>query len=45
MSLRSRSTVSYLAMAAASRPEEFHLQPLSEPYVTLSRHTAPIIQP
>src|ERR1035437_4742626 len=29
----------------ASRPEEFHPQPLSDPYVTLSRHTAPIIQP
>ena len=27
-----------------SRPREFHPQPLSEPYVTLSRHTAPIIQ-
>jgi hypothetical protein len=26
-----------------SRPREFHPQPLSEPYVTLSRHTAPII--
>ena len=27
-----------------SRPEEFHFEPLSEPYVTLSRHTAPIRQ-
>ena len=27
-----------------SRPREFHPQPLSEPYVTLSRHTAPITQ-
>jgi len=26
-----------------SRPREFHPQPLSEPYVTLSRHTAPVI--
>ena len=28
-----------------SRPREFHPRPLAEPYVTLSRHTAPIIQP
>ena len=28
-----------------SRPKEFHLEPLAEPYVTLSRHTAPVIQP
>ena len=27
-----------------SRPREFHPQPLAEPYVTLSRHTAPITQ-
>ncbi|MHB1470222.1 MAG: hypothetical protein ACYCSA_03440 [Thermoplasmataceae archaeon] len=26
-----------------SRPEEFHLQPLSEPDVRLSTHPAPII--
>ena len=26
-----------------SRPREFHPQPLAEPYVTLSRHTAPVI--
>jgi hypothetical protein len=25
-----------------SRPAEFYHQPLAEPYVTLSRHTAPI---
>jgi hypothetical protein len=25
-----------------SRPKEFHLRPLAEPYVTLSSHTAPI---
>jgi pyruvate formate lyase activating enzyme len=31
--------------AKVSRPEDSHLQPLAEPYVTLSRHTAPIIQP
>jgi hypothetical protein len=30
---------------AVSRPKEFHLRPLSEPYVTLSRHTAPIVRP
>src|ERR1039457_3871364 len=34
-----------LGAEVASRPEEFHPQPLSDPYVTLSRHTAPIIQP
>jgi hypothetical protein len=28
----------------ASSPEESHLEALSEPYVTLSRHTAPIRQ-
>ncbi|WP_219933087.1 hypothetical protein, partial [Massilia glaciei] len=28
-----------------SRPKEFRLEPLAEPYVTLSRHTAPAIQP
>ena len=28
-----------------SRPKDFHLEPLAEPYVTLSRHTAPVIQP
>lgn len=28
-----------------SRPGESHPQPLSEPYVNLSAHTAPIIQP
>ncbi|WP_419586748.1 cation:proton antiporter, partial [Thiolapillus sp.] len=28
-----------------SRPAESHRQPLAEPYVTLSRHTAPIIRP
>ena len=28
-----------------SRPREFHPEPLAEPYVTLSRHTAPVIQP
>jgi hypothetical protein len=29
----------------ASRPRELPPQPLSDPYVTLSRHTAPVIQP
>ena len=28
-----------------SRPKDFHVEPLAEPYVTLSRHTAPVIQP
>lgn len=28
-----------------SRPKEFRPEPLAEPYVTLSRHTAPITQP
>jgi hypothetical protein len=28
-----------------SRPQELPPQPLAEPYVTLSRHTAPVIQP
>ena len=28
-----------------SGPEGFHLEPLPEPYVSLSAHTAPIIQP
>jgi uncharacterized protein DUF6788 len=27
-----------------SRPREFHPKPLAEPYVTLSRHTAPIVR-
>ena len=26
-----------------SRPGDFHPKPLAEPYVTLSRHTAPVI--
>ena len=28
-----------------SSPEEFHPKALAEPYVNLSAHTAPIIQP
>jgi hypothetical protein len=28
-----------------SRPGEFHPEALAEPYVTLSRHTAPIKEP
>ena len=28
-----------------SSPEEFHPEALADPYVTVSRHTAPIIQP
>lgn len=28
------------AIEAPSRPGEFHPQPLTEPYVTVSRHTA-----
>ena len=28
-----------------SRPQELPPQPLAEPYVTLPRHTAPVIQP
>lgn len=28
------------ALAVVSRPRELHPEPLSEPYVTLSRHTA-----
>ena len=34
-----------MALAEVSRPKEFHPEPLAEPYVTLSRHTAPVIQP
>ena len=34
-----------ISFAKVSRPEDSHLQPLAEPYVTLSSHTAPIIQP
>ncbi len=30
---------------AVSRPGEFRPQPLAEPYVTVSRHTAPIALP
>ena len=30
---------------AVSGPGEFHPQPLAEPYVSLSTHTAPIKQP
>src|ERR1035437_2294812 len=33
-----------LGSEVASRPRELPPQPLSDPYVTLSRHTAPIIQ-
>jgi len=29
----------------SSRPGEFHPQPLSEPYVTVSRHTALVTHP
>ena len=32
-------------LVKVSRPMEFHLEPLAEPYVTLLRHTAPVIQP
>ena len=32
-------------LTLVSRPREFHPQPLAEPYVILSHHTAPIIQP
>lgn len=32
------------AVGLVSRPEEFHLQPLAEPYVSLSTHTAPVAQ-
>ncbi|NGX60207.1 MAG: hypothetical protein KR126chlam3_01376 [Chlamydiae bacterium] len=35
----------YLFGIWESRPEEFHLQPLAEPYVNLSVHTAPISTP
>ena len=31
--------------ARVSRPGELHPQPLVEPYVTVSRHTAPIARP
>ena len=31
--------------AQVSRPRELHPKSLAEPYVTLLRHTAPIIQP
>ncbi len=31
------------AMYESSSPEGFHLQALSEPYVSLSTHTAPIV--
>ena len=32
-------------LTLVSRPREFHPQPLAEPDVILSHHTAPIIQP
>src|ERR1700751_3892345 len=32
-------------IAEGSRPRGFHPESLAEPHVTLSRHTAPIIQP
>lgn len=35
----------FTAEILVSRPGEFHPQPLAEPYVILSHHTAPIIQP
>jgi hypothetical protein len=34
-----------LASGRESRPGEFHPEALAEPYVTLSRHTAPIKEP
>src|ERR1017187_3818831 len=34
-----------LQTEVASRPRELPPRPLSEPYVTLSRHTAPVTQP
>jgi hypothetical protein len=33
-----------LAFLMVSRSKEFHLQPLAEPYVSLSTHTAPVTQ-
>ena len=32
------------SISGSSRPGEFHPQPLTEPYVKLSLHTAPVIQ-
>ena len=32
-------------MELVSRAKDFHLRPLLEPYVILSHHTAPLIQP
>src|SRR6516164_9228596 len=32
-------------LSLSSRPEEFHLRALPEPCVTLSSHTAPVVQP
>ena len=36
---------SHVAKEEASRAEEFHPRALPEPYVSLSTHTAPSIQP
>lgn len=38
-------SVTQLPQDVVSRPRELPPQPLAEPYVTLSRHTAPVIQP
>ena len=36
--------VKFRNISVSGRPEEFHLQSPSDPCVTVSRHTAPIIQ-
>ena len=38
-------TAANSTVTVVSRPGEFHPQPLAEPYVTVSRHTAPIARP
>ena len=44
LTVLSAACLASLAGAGASRPVEFHRQPLLEPYVNLSTHTAPIRQ-
>src|SRR5215831_17262691 len=42
---QSRAAVGSVTGQMSSRPEEFHLQALPEPYVNLSIHTAPDVRP
>ena len=40
-----RGCLDVFVMIVSSRPEDFHLRALPEPYVNLSIHTAPDVRP